>query len=71
MGVPVEAVVALLVLVCLGFAVLTAVRDRVDLVVRTDDDETISRPVSPELLRGFAVGDRVVKHPGQRWPTHV
>ncbi|WP_447002049.1 DUF7489 domain-containing protein [Saccharothrix isguenensis] len=101
MGMPVEAVVALVAVACVGFALLAFPGNRVAataaqmfrghvverrhekvvtgrsvgydfwLVVRTDDDETISVGVTPEVFRGFAVGDRVVKEPGQRWPTHV
>ncbi|XVS62112.1 DUF7489 domain-containing protein [Actinosynnema sp. CA-299493] len=40
-------------------------------IVLTDDDETISVGVTPEVFRGLAVGDRVAKEPGQHWPTRV
>lgn len=46
----------------------TGIRQDRWLVVRTDTDELREVLVSPEVYDRFAVGDRIVKHAGVRWP---
>ncbi|MGW7051149.1 DUF7489 domain-containing protein [Streptomyces sp. NPDC054887] len=39
------------------------------LTVRADSGQEFTVQVSPEVYDVFAVGDRIVKLPGSRWPT--
>ncbi|OEJ41230.1 hypothetical protein AR457_10045 [Streptomyces agglomeratus] len=39
------------------------------LTVRADSSQEFTVQVSPEVYDLFAVGDRIVKLPGARWPT--
>jgi hypothetical protein len=47
----------------------TGVRHDFWLMVRKDDDQVIAWPVNGSVYQNFAVGDRVVKRAGDRWPV--
>jgi hypothetical protein len=46
----------------------TGMRHDYLLTVRTDDGEQITCDVDAAIFARFAVGDRIVKHAGRRWP---
>lgn len=47
----------------------TGMRHDYVLTVRKDDGETLSLYVSSSVFGSFAVGDRIVKQSGVRWPV--
>lgn len=49
-------------------ALTTGLRQDRWLVIRTEGGDVLRVPVSPEVYDRFAVGDRIVKRTGERWP---